>query len=146
MEPFPFSNTNAKYMPLIAEKLFFKLKSEEKQHTSCTETSVADAGIKIKKDNAQKLCCLPLIKESLLRATVGGKLNLIVTKNKLSANSSLMVVHRLTSIVQTTGRTNIRMDVEPKTCWLLIPSHLWFLPIILLCRLARSQTHICKCP
>lgn len=91
----------------------FKLKSE-KQHTSYTKTSVADVGIKIWKDDTES-------KESLLWATVNGKLNLTVTKNELSANSSLMVVQGLTSALQTMGSTNMRIEVEPKTCW-LIPS------------------------
>lgn len=91
----------------------FKLKSEKK-HTSYTKTSVADVGIKIWKDDTES-------KESLLWATVNGKLNLTVTKNELSANSSLMVVQGLTSALQTMGGTNMRIEVEPKTCW-LIPS------------------------
>lgn len=103
----------------------FKLKSE-RQHTSCR--------------NQNKEIWHTETKESLLWATVNGKLNLTVTKNKLSAISSLMVVQGLTSTVQTMGRTNMRMEVEPKTCC-LIPSHPWFLPITLLCSLARSHSH-----
>ena len=80
-------------------------------------------------------------KEPLLWATVNAKLNLTVTKNKLSANSSLMVVRGLTSTVQTMGRTNMRMEVEPKTCW-LIPSHPWFLPITSLCTSQKSDPHL----
>lgn len=76
-----------------------------KHHTSCTETSVAGVRIKIWKDGTQS-------KGSLLLATVNGKLNLTITKNKLSPNSSLLVVWGLTSAIQTMGRTSMRMEVE----------------------------------
>lgn len=113
-----------------------KFKSE-KQYISYTNTFVADTELKKKNRWHTET------KESLLWVTVNGKLNLTATKKKLSANSSPLMARGLTSTVQTMGGTNMRKEMEPKTCC-LIPSHPWLLPVTLFCSLARSQTHICS--
>lgn len=67
---FPFLKYKYKMHATGCRKNYlFKLKSE-KQHTSCTDTSVADAGIKIRKDNTEELrslCCGLLSMESSTR-------------------------------------------------------------------------------